>query len=66
MAERGFGGEQLAEMGKVIDAQKSDVFDILAYIAFALPPITRAERAEKQRAKFYPRTTPSSRRSWTS
>ena len=55
LAERGFGGEQLAEMGKVIDAQKSDVFDILAYIAFALPPITRAERVEKHRGEILPR-----------
>lgn len=52
LGERGFGGEQLAEMGKVIDAQKSDVFDILAYIAFALPPITRAERVEKHRGEI--------------
>ncbi|CAG4929411.1 unnamed protein product [Acidocella sp. C78] len=55
LAERGFGGEQLAEMGKVIDAQKSDVFDILGYIAFALPPITRAERVEKHRDEILPR-----------
>ncbi|MDE8350012.1 MAG: DEAD/DEAH box helicase family protein [Acidocella sp.] len=55
LAERGFGGEQLAEMGKVIDAQKSDVFDILAYIAFALPPITRAERVATHRAEILPR-----------
>jgi len=50
LAERGFGGEQLAEMSKVIDAEKSDVFDVLAYIAFALPPITRAERVAQHRA----------------
>ncbi|HVE20719.1 MAG TPA: DEAD/DEAH box helicase family protein [Acidocella sp.] len=55
LAERGFGGEQLAEMGRVIDAQRSDVFDILAYIAFALPPITRAERVEKHRSEILPR-----------
>ena len=28
----------------MIDAEKSDLFDVLAYIAFALAPITRAER----------------------
>jgi type I restriction enzyme R subunit len=31
------------------------VFDILAYIAFALPPITRAERVEKHRDEILPR-----------
>ncbi len=55
LTERGFGSEQLTEMGKVIDAQKSDVFDVLAYIAFALPPITRAERVEKHRGEILPR-----------
>jgi type I restriction enzyme, R subunit len=45
MAEKGFGSEQMAEMQKVIDAEKSDLFDVLAHIAYALPPLTREERA---------------------
>jgi type I restriction enzyme R subunit len=45
LAEKGFGREQLAEMQKIIDAEKSDLFDVLAYIAYALPPLTREERA---------------------
>lgn len=57
LAERGFGAEQLAEMSKVVDAQQSDVFDILAYIAFALPPITRAERVAAHRGEILPRYT---------
>ncbi len=43
---KGFGLVQLAEMKLVIDARDSDVFDVLAYIAFALAPKTRQERAE--------------------
>ena len=46
LAEKGFGGEQLAEMQKIIDAEKSDLFDVLAHVAYAMPPITREERAE--------------------
>ena len=38
LAEKGFGAEQLAEMQKIIDAEKSDLFDVLAYVAYALPP----------------------------
>ena len=34
----------------MIDAEKSDVFDVLAYIAFALAPITRAERVAARRS----------------
>ena len=30
---------------RVIDAEKSDLFDVLAHVAYALPPITREERA---------------------
>lgn len=45
LAEKGFGREQLAEMQKIIDAEKSDWFDVLAYVAYALPTLTREERA---------------------
>ena len=34
----------------MINAEKSDLFDVLAYIAFAMPPITRSERVETRRA----------------
>lgn len=44
LGERGYGGEQLGEISKMIDAERSDLFDVLAYIAFALPTITRSER----------------------
>jgi type I restriction enzyme R subunit len=47
LAEKGFGGEQLAEMQKIIDAEKSDLFDVLAHVAYALPPETREERAAR-------------------
>src|ERR1700722_718838 len=45
LAEKGFGKEQMAEMQKIIDAEKSDLFDVLAYVAYAMPPITREQRA---------------------
>jgi len=31
LAEQGFGCEQLAEMQKIIEAEKSDIFDVLSY-----------------------------------
>ncbi len=49
LAEKGFGHEQLAEMQKIIDAEKSDLFDVLAYVAYALPPLSREERAARAR-----------------
>ncbi|MDD2308882.1 MAG: DEAD/DEAH box helicase family protein [Desulfuromonadaceae bacterium] len=49
LAEKGFGHDQLTEMQKIIDAEKSDLFDVLAYVAYALPTLTREERAAKAR-----------------
>jgi type I restriction enzyme R subunit len=46
LAEKGFGPDQLGEMQRIIDAEKSDLFDVLAHVAYALPPLTREERAE--------------------
>jgi type I restriction enzyme R subunit len=51
LAEKGFGHDQLAEMQKIIDAEKSDLFDVLAHVAYAMPPVTRALRAAN--AKVY-------------
>jgi type I restriction enzyme R subunit len=36
-------------MQKIIDAEASDLFDVLAYLAYAMAPETRAERADKAR-----------------
>ncbi|MDD2686611.1 MAG: DEAD/DEAH box helicase family protein [Gallionella sp.] len=47
LAEKGFGKDQLFEMQKIIDAEKSDLFDVLAHVAFAMDPITREARAEE-------------------
>jgi type I restriction enzyme R subunit len=44
LAEKGFGHDQLSEMQKLIDAEKSDLFDVLAYVAYTLPPMTREDR----------------------
>jgi type I restriction enzyme R subunit len=38
------GKEQMAEMQKIIEAEKSDLFDVLVHVAYALPTMTREER----------------------
>ena len=53
LAEKGYGTEQLREIGKLIEAENSDLYDVLAYIAFALPPVTRAERVETHRPQIF-------------
>ena len=50
LADKGFSREPLAEMQKIIEAENSDLFDVLAYVAFAFAPKTRSQRADKARA----------------
>jgi type I restriction enzyme R subunit len=50
LAERGFAGEQLTQIRRMIDAEASDLFDVLRYIAFTKAPLKRAERAEAHRS----------------
>lgn len=47
LAEKGFGHAQLLKMQKIIEAENSDLFDVLAHVAYALPTLTREERATK-------------------
>jgi len=49
LAERGFGQEQLVEMQKIIDAEASDLFDVLAHVAYSKAPLTREVRAAHAR-----------------
>jgi type I restriction enzyme R subunit len=53
LAEKGFGKDQLGEMQKIIDAENSDLFDVLAHVAFAMQPISREERAGTARGEIH-------------
>jgi len=55
LAERGFGPAQLAEIQKIVDAEQSDLYDVLAYVRFALSPVTRAERVDQRKARIFSR-----------
>src|SRR6185312_11478619 len=52
LAEKGFGHEQLAEMQRIIGAENSDLFDVLAHVAYALAPLTREERAARAKVEI--------------
>ena len=53
LADKGFGRAQLSEMQKMIDAENSDIFDVLANVAYSLTPLTRAERANAEQIKIH-------------
>jgi type I restriction enzyme, R subunit len=55
LSEKGYGDDQLSEIKRMIDAEKSDLYDVLAYIAFAMPPITREERVNTHRDQIFSR-----------
>lgn len=45
LAEKGFPREALLEMQSLIEAEDSDLFDVLAYVAYTRAPMPRRERA---------------------
>ena len=55
LEEKGFGREQLSEVSRMIDAEKSDLFDVLAYIAFAFAPVSREERVSSRKERIFER-----------
>jgi type I restriction enzyme R subunit len=52
LSEKGYGSPQLAEIRSMIDAENSDIFDVLAYVAFTQAPKTRQERAEAGKSRI--------------
>jgi type I restriction enzyme, R subunit len=53
LAEKGFAKDQMVDMQKIIEAEKSDLFDVLAFVAFAMPPVTRAVRAADAKSQIH-------------
>ena len=49
----GCHADDLRKLQELIDAQDSDLFDVLEYIAYAKPPTTRAARVETNRDNIY-------------
>jgi len=54
LEEKGFGKTQFDEMKAIVDAEDSDVYDVLAFVAFAFPTITRMERVDAHKGKIFP------------
>ena len=46
LEDKGYGLDELDEVKRLIAAEKSDIFDVLAYVSYALPTITREQRVE--------------------
>jgi type I restriction enzyme R subunit len=53
IAELGYGKDELETLQKMIDAEQSDLFDVLTYVSFLTQPITRKQRVKQSRAKIF-------------
>ena len=48
----GYGKDVLKDIRRIIDAEQSDLLDVLEYIAYATTPIERKERAERIKSYY--------------
>ncbi|MFI5240601.1 MAG: EcoAI/FtnUII family type I restriction enzme subunit R [Candidatus Saccharimonadia bacterium] len=53
LANNGFNEEKLSTLRNVIDANDSDMYDVLRYVAFAKEALSRSYRAEHINSSFY-------------
>lgn len=52
LSEKGFQADQLKEFQSLLNAENSDIYDVLSYVAYKSEIITRAERVERARDEF--------------
>ena len=50
--DAGYGQAELADLQKLVDAENSDLFDVLEYISFHIEPITREFRVSEAKSKI--------------
>jgi type I restriction enzyme R subunit len=53
IASLGYGKDQLEDLQKMIDAEDSDLYDVLAYVSFASTPISRKKRVDETKSTIY-------------
>ncbi|WP_226390334.1 EcoAI/FtnUII family type I restriction enzme subunit R [Penaeicola halotolerans] len=52
LTEKGFAKQQLTEFQKILNAENSDLYDVLAYIAFHSDILERTDRADKAKIQL--------------
>ncbi len=53
LADAGYGKDELTTLQKLINAEKSDLFDVLEYVSFAVKPITREARVAEAQSNIF-------------
>lgn len=52
LADAGYGYAELGELQKLVDAEHSDLFDVLEYISFNVQPVSREVRVSQTRPRI--------------
>jgi type I restriction enzyme R subunit len=52
LADAGYGYAELGELQKLVDAEHSDLFDVLEYISFNIQPMSREVRVSQTRPRI--------------
>jgi type I restriction enzyme R subunit len=53
LEKAGYGRDDLLNLQKLINAEKSDLFDVLEYVSFAVKPISREARIVGARSQIF-------------
>lgn len=53
IAALGYGKDELEQLQRMIDAENSDLFDVLNYVSFLNPVVSRVARVEQTKANIY-------------
>lgn len=53
LSDIGYGESELQDIQKMVNAESSDLFDVLSYISFAIKPISREQRVKKTKEKIF-------------
>jgi type I restriction enzyme R subunit len=53
LADAGYARDELTTLQKLINAEKSDLFDVLEYVSFAVKPITRETRVARAQSNIF-------------
>ncbi|MDE5415471.1 EcoAI/FtnUII family type I restriction enzme subunit R [Alkalihalobacterium chitinilyticum] len=53
LADAGYGKDELSALQSLINANNSDLFDVLEFVSYAIKPISREERVAKARSSIF-------------
>jgi len=53
LSKMGYGDNELKNLQQLINAENSDIFDVLEYISFAIKPISRGERVARAQKNIF-------------